>query len=63
MSLGDDHDVMIITRNGIIIRCDGSKISLIGRNTQGVRLMNLEEGDSVIDVGLCEREEDQINDE
>jgi DNA gyrase subunit A len=61
--IGDDHDVMIITRNGIIIRCDGSKISLIGRNTQGVRLMNLEAGDSVIDVGLCEREEGQITDE
>jgi DNA gyrase subunit A len=54
-----DQDVMIITRNGIIIRCDGSQISLIGRNTQGVRLINLEDGDSVIDVALCDREQQE----
>jgi len=57
--IGDNHDVMIITKKGIIIRCDGSKISLIGRNTQGVRLINLEKGDSVIDVALCERETEE----
>ncbi len=58
-NLGKDSDVMIITRKGIIIRCDGSKISQIGRNTQGVKLINLDEGGSVIDVAVCERQEDQ----
>ncbi|MBW1764257.1 MAG: DNA gyrase subunit A, partial [Deltaproteobacteria bacterium] len=61
--IGEVHDVMIITKKGIIIRCDGSKISLIGRNTQGVKLMNLEEGDAVIDVALCQREEDDLSEE
>ncbi len=56
--IGDNHDVMIITKKGIIIRCDGARISLIGRNTQGVRLINLGKGDSVIDVALYEKEED-----
>lgn len=57
-NLKADSDIMIITRNGIIIRSDGSKISLIGRNTQGVRLINLNENDSVIDVTICEKQDD-----
>lgn len=52
----DGSDLMLITRNGIIIRVDVDKISTIGRNTQGVKLISLEEGDSVIDVALCDRE-------
>ena len=55
-NLGKDKDVMIITRNGIVIRCDGSKISKIGRSTQGVKLINLGKGDFVIDVAVCERQ-------
>lgn len=50
-------DVMIVTRNGIIIRVDADKISKIGRNTQGVKLISLDDGDQVIDLALCERDE------
>jgi DNA gyrase subunit A len=52
----DDFDIMLITKNGIIIRCDVTKISVVGRNTQGVRLINLEEGDKVVDIALCQRQ-------
>jgi DNA gyrase subunit A len=52
-----DGDVMLITRNGIIIRSNVKRISIIGRNTQGVRLISLEEGDSLIDVAMCEKDE------
>jgi DNA gyrase subunit A len=52
----DDFDIMLITKNGIIIRCDITKISVVGRNTQGVRLINLEEGDKVVDIAVCEKE-------
>ena len=38
---------MIITKSGIIIRTPVKGISVIGRNTQGVRMMNIENGDSV----------------
>jgi DNA gyrase subunit A len=55
-----DLDVMIITRNGIIIRVDVNKISTIGRNTQGVKLINLDEGDKVIDLTLCEKDTGEI---
>jgi DNA gyrase subunit A len=51
-----EFDVMIVTRNGIIIRCDVGKISTIGRNTQGVKLISLDEGDSVIDIALCDKD-------
>ena len=53
-----DGDVMLITRNGIIIRSAVGRISVIGRNTQGVRLISLDDGDHVIDVAMCEKEED-----
>lgn len=58
-NLGTDKDVMIITRKGIIIRCDGQGISKIGRNTQGVKLINLTSEDAVIDVTLCEKQNGQ----
>jgi DNA gyrase subunit A len=49
-------DIMLMTKNGIIIRSDVGRISIIGRNTQGVRLINLEEGDKVVDITLCEKQ-------
>lgn len=47
---------MLITRNGIIIRVDVNKISTIGRNTQGVKLISLDKDDHVIDLTLCEKD-------
>ncbi len=38
----DDHDIMMITTEGIVIRISVDDISLIGRNTSGVRLMNVD---------------------
>lgn len=51
-----EYDVMIITKNGIIIRVDVNKISTIGRNTQGIKLMSLNDDDQLIDIALCERD-------
>jgi DNA gyrase subunit A len=54
---GDEH-VMLITEKGMIIRLNTADISTIGRNTQGVRLIQLEEGDHLVSVArLAEREE------
>ncbi|MBD3314313.1 MAG: DNA gyrase subunit A [Chitinivibrionales bacterium] len=58
--ISDDGDLMLITRQGIIIRSDLSKISTISRNTQGVRLIALDEQDTVIDLALCEKEEEPL---
>jgi DNA gyrase subunit A len=56
--LRGDEGVMLITEKGMIIRLDTADISTIGRNTQGVRLIQLEEGDHVVSVArLAERAE------
>jgi DNA gyrase subunit A len=55
---GDEH-VMLITEKGMIIRLNTADISMIGRNTQGVRLIQLEEGDHLVSVArLAERDEE-----
>jgi DNA gyrase subunit A len=48
---------MLITEHGITIRSKVDKISVIGRNTQGVRLVRLEEGDKVASVATVVGEE------
>ena len=46
----DGDDVMMITRLGQIVRMSAGGISVIGRNTQGVRCINLYEGDQLVAV-------------
>ena len=46
----EQDDLMIITNKGQVIRTKISGISLLGRNTQGVRLINLKDGESVVAV-------------
>jgi len=46
----DDSDVMIMTSSGKIIRFQSQDLSVIGRNTKGVKLVNLEEGERVLAV-------------
>ncbi len=46
----DKDEVMFISKNGIVIRTPAKDISQIGRNTQGLRLMRLEEGDKVVSM-------------
>lgn len=55
----EQDDVMLITEKGKIIRLRGEEISVIGRNTQGVKLIELEPGERVMAVTrLAEREEE-----
>lgn len=55
----EQDDVMLITDKGKIIRMRGEEISVIGRNTQGVKLIELEPGERVMAVTrLAEREEE-----
>ncbi len=48
--VNDTDELMIMTRNGLMIRLPVSGISVIGRNTQGVTVIHLGEGDHVTDV-------------
>ena len=43
----DEDDLMIITQNGIAIRLAVKGVRVMGRNTQGVKLINLREGDQI----------------
>jgi len=49
-SVSDDNDLMIITEHGLTIRLAVNTISLLGRATQGVRLINLKDDDSIASV-------------
>ena len=53
-------DLMIITKSGLTIRMDVSEIRLAGRATQGVKLINLKEGDSIAAVSPVAKEEDEV---
>jgi DNA gyrase subunit A len=58
--LRSEEEVMLITEKGMIIRLDTSELSTIGRNTQGVRMIQLEEGDHLVSVArLAERDADE----
>ena len=56
-TLKNDEDVLIITNNGIIIRISSEQISQLGRNTQGVRLINLKDNQKVSTISLVSKDE------
>ncbi len=58
----DQDGLMIITEKGIVIRQDIKSIRVIGRATQGVKLINLESGDRVTDVARIIAEDDEPGD-
>ncbi len=56
----NDHDIMIITTEGVVIRISVEDISVIGRNTSGVKLMNIDQ-DSDISVASIAKVRDDGN--
>ncbi len=57
----NDDELMIISHNGIIIRMGVGKVRVMGRATQGVRLIHLDEGDRVIDVARVVTSDEDAN--
>ncbi len=57
-AVDDDDEIMIINTSGIIIRMRCSDISVVGRITSGVKLINLEQGVTVASIAKVRREED-----
>jgi DNA gyrase subunit A len=57
----ESDEVMIISHDGILIRLPIAGVSVIGRNTQGVRLINLGEGDRVIDVARVDEGDEPVS--
>ena len=54
----ETDELMIITQGGVVIRLPIRGVSVIGRNTQGVKLINLDKGDRVVDVARVVPEEE-----
>jgi DNA gyrase subunit A len=57
LAVADDDEVMLITKDGQIVRTKVDQISVVGRNTQGVRCIALNEGDKLVSVARIPREE------
>ncbi|WP_100405891.1 DNA gyrase subunit A [Bacillus solitudinis] len=60
--VSNDHDIMIITASGVIIRTHAEGISTTGRNTQGVTLIRVNEGEEVATVARVDIEDEEIDD-
>ncbi len=63
LKVTDADEVMITTTKGKIIRIAAKGVSLIGRSTQGVRLMDIEEGEKVADIALIAERKDPEEEE
>ena len=57
----DDDDLMIINKSGIAIRMGVADLRVMGRATQGVRLINLKNGDSIAAVAKVKHDEDALD--
>ena len=53
----ENEELLVITQQGKILRTPAADIRTIGRATQGVRVMDLDDDDSVVSVALVERDE------
>ena len=61
--INDNDELVIITNSGMVIRQGVKKIRVMGRATQGVKLINLKDGDSIADVAKVVSEEESIGEE
>ena len=63
MEINDNDELVIITNSGMVIKQGVKKIRVMGRATQGVKLINLKEGDSIADVAKVVSEDEGISEE
>lgn len=59
LSVDDDNDLMIINKSGILIRLDISTLRVMGRATQGVRLIKLTKNDTIASIAKVEKVEEE----
>jgi DNA gyrase subunit A len=60
-TVSDDDDLMIINKSGIAIRLEVTNLRTMGRATQGVRLINLKNNDSIAAVAKVMKDEDEAD--
>ncbi|MFA5688943.1 MAG: DNA gyrase subunit A [Kiritimatiellales bacterium] len=59
----DENRIMLISQNGQMICIGAGDLRVIGRNTQGVRLVNLNEGDKLVSAAVLDAEEEKSDEE
>ena len=59
----DDDELLCVTNQGQIIRMPIDGISVIGRNTQGVRLMTMDEGEEIVSIAKLVPEDEELEDD
>ena len=59
----DDEEVILIAGSGKMIRMDLESIRVIGRSTQGVRLINLDDGEKVVGMDLVDKAQEEDDEE
>jgi DNA gyrase subunit A len=66
VQVADDDEVMLITNGGTLVRIRVAEISVLGRSTQGVKLIDVSEGERVIGIdrieAMAEAQEDEGDD-
>ena len=61
-NVNDNDDLMIINKSGIAIRMEVNSLRVMGRATQGVKLINLKENDSIAAVAKVVLDDDEVQD-
>jgi DNA gyrase subunit A len=56
----DNDDIMIITRKGLTIRLSVSEMRVLGRATQGVKLINLKQDDQIAAIAYADSDDDEV---
>jgi DNA gyrase subunit A len=62
-SVGDDDHLIITTKNGVVIRMDMQSFRVMGRATQGVRVIRLDDNDGIADIAVIFRGDSRSGDE
>jgi DNA gyrase subunit A len=62
-AVGDDDNLMITTKNGVVIRMDMQQLRVMGRATQGVRVIRLDDNDSIADIAVLSGGDEHMSDE
>ncbi len=59
LEVTDNEDIVVMTAQGVVIRQAAKDIRVIGRNTQGVRLIKLDDEDAIADIAIVTHEEEE----
>jgi DNA gyrase subunit A len=51
LQVSEDDEIMLISSGGTLVRTPTAEVSVMGRNTQGVRLIRLDKGDTLVGMG------------